>query len=65
MREANLLEDVELVVMCTWKSNEPVLGYYLDNWTRKSVFWFEEVEHHIVTHAVRSPVSQAHLGKLL
>lgn len=60
--EANLSEDVEVVVVCTWLHGvKPVIGYYLVSWTTRTVMWFESVHHSMITRAERQPVSLPHL----
>lgn len=59
---ANLPEDVEVVVVCTYlRGVKPVIGYYLVVWATRTVTWFESVHHNMVTRAERQPVSLPHL----
>lgn len=54
--------DLELVVHYTWRGGkEPVIGYYVADWEKLVVFWFERVEHTLVTVNERPPASKPHL----
>lgn len=53
--------DIELLVQCTWANGDPVIGYYFAHWEKHVVFWYEQVDHNLVTKGERPPVSKPHL----
>lgn len=58
------LDSVELIVGATWKQGVPCIGYYIADWEKRSILWFEEVDQDMITSNERPPVSSPHLGTL-
>ncbi len=38
-------------------------GYYLASWTRRCVFWLEDMEYDLVSEGTRVCVTETHIGE--
>jgi hypothetical protein len=55
-------DDTELVVVLNNPDRHFEYGYYLASWTKRCIFWMEELEYDFVTRSTRVCTTDSHIS---
>lgn len=55
-------EDTELVIWLRDANGCFQYGYYLASWSKRCVFWFDEVKYDVITEGSRVCTTETHIG---